>query len=143
MTYDLFSQDELFEPKQTHDEIVEYDIIFPLYVKNRNETRYTFFKNEKQFEEITISLHNESFRGTLMFGFNEQLHDLKYDTKTWSSTLLRVHEQITQQEYDNIFASLINGREEFFDSSIEAKYIERELNERQQNVKHKWRPAQL
>lgn len=133
---DLFSNDETF------DEINENEIAFPIFVKNNSSTCYTWYKNETQFEQITINAQNESFRGSIIFGFNEQLHDLKYDLKIWLFTLLRVHTQIEQHEYDEIFAKLIRGREEFFDDSIETKYIERELTTRQKNIKHKWKSAE-
>lgn len=142
---DLFSIDEIIDDTKQNEEVVDNEIVytFPIYVRDNTSTRFTFYKNEKQFEEITISKHNESFRGSLLFGFNEQLHDFKYDTKLFIDALLRAHVLIEQNEYDEMFARLINGREEFFNNEIESQYIERELSEKQKTIKHKWRAPEL
>lgn len=132
---DLFSEDETF------NEIDETSITFPIYVKSYDETRYIWYKNERQYEEISINKTNESFAGALMFGFNEHLINFcGGDLKIWIHTLLRVHTQIDEQEYNTIFERLINGRLDFFSDEIHSQYIERELSERQKTIKHKWKP---
>lgn len=131
---DLFSEPE---QEQKHLEINEHEITFPIYVKNRTSTRFTWYKNETQFEEITINAHNEPVIGNLMFGFNEQLI-LLCDKKTWLNSVLIAHEIIEQDEYDSQFAKLINKRTDFFDDAIENKYTMPKLTERQQNIKHKY-----
>jgi len=133
---DLFSSEKLFDENIEQ----EIEIDFPIYVRNNSSTRFTWYKNEQQFEEITINADGESFRGCLMFGFNETMHAFK-DKKLFIDTLFRVHVAIEQSEYDAIFEKLINGRTDFFDDAIESQYIERELSERQKNVKHKWKKA--
>lgn len=132
---DLFQDEELF------NQINESDVVFPLFFKNRYNNIYVRYQDENKFEEITISKENESFRGNILFGFNELLHDLKYDLKTWFYLIYRNQVQITEEEYNSVFEKLINGRLEFFSNESECIYIEKELNEQQKNIKHKWRPS--
>lgn len=138
---DLFSGIDDDEKSNIEIEINENEFSFPLHVRNNASTTFTCYKNEKQFEQITINSSNESFRGSLLIGFNEQLHDMNYDLKLWLPALLRTHTIITQQQYEDVFNMFISGREEFLTDGAIPQYITRELSERQKTsiAKFKWR----
>lgn len=132
---DLFQDEELF------NQINEADVQFPLFFKNRYGNVFVRYQDKEKFEEITISKTGESFRGNILFGFNELLYELKYDLKTWFYLIYRNQVQITEQEYEKVYEILINGRSEFFSVEGEFQYIEKELNEQQKNIKNRWKPV--
>lgn len=131
---------ELFE--QELSQIDESEIRFPIYVKSKKGTIYSCYFNDERFEELTISKENESFKGCIHYGFNEQIFSMNKDIKLWYYTLMRAHEIVSSEEYDRIFNMIVEGRTEFFTSDNQ-QYIEvvHPLNQEQQNkyVKHRWK----
>lgn len=122
--------------------INEQDIVFPLYYKNRYNTVYCCMQNEEKFEQLTISKKDESFRGCILFGFNEQLVDMQKDIKLWYHAILRTHKLIDGLEYEAVFNAILEGRQEFFMGNS-YNYIEKELPVSQEDlnkrIKHKWK----
>lgn len=127
------------------DSIKEEDIQFPIYYANKSRTIYTCLKDEEKFEQLTLSQGNESFRGSILFGYNELHLSFIKDKKIAYHSIIRVHDLITEKEYEDIFNSIIQGREEFFNES-KYEYIDKihPLTQDQLNkyIKHKWRKPQ-
>lgn len=143
---DLFSDETDFKQvdefeQQKIDEIFEKEVElnFPIFFKNKDETQYTWYKDSEKFEQITINKNDESFRGSILFGYNEQIFLLKGDLTLFFKTISKNQIQITQQEYDNVFEIIINGRTEFFSDDEKYKYIEK-LPLTDNKIKHKWKP---
>jgi len=133
-TQKLFTEDE---------PIVVNEIVFPLYYKNKISTIYTCLKTEDKFEQLTISPDGLSFRGDILFGFNEQLKSIKGDIQLLYNSIVNNQVLIDQTEYESVFNQLIQGRDEFFTES-KYKYIEpiQDLTQEQLSkyIKHKWKP---
>lgn len=130
---------DLFEDNELFNEINEHDVSFPLFFKNKSGSIFTQYLDENKFEQITITKDHESFRGCLLFGFNELLHDLKGDLKLWFYLQFKNNILINSNEYEKIFESLMNGREEFFSGNFN-KYIEKPLL-KEKLMKLKWKPV--
>lgn len=128
---DLFSNDPIFNA------IREEDITFPVFVKNRNETSFTRYDESGKFEQIILPKRNESMRGAMMFGFDEQQHQCRNDLKIWYHCLMRCHVLITENEYDEKFNELQKNRVSFFTTN-ENEYIQPTI-EGQPPVRHKWK----
>lgn len=128
----------LFEDQQLFNDIREEDVVFPLFFKNKSETIFTRYNCQEKFEQLTINKPNESFRGNILFGFNELIHDLKGDLKIWFYVTFRNHIKIKEDEYEKVFESIINGRQEFFNGES-MNYIEK-LPLSNKPTKHRWKP---
>lgn len=119
------------------------EITFPLYYKNDKGDTYTCLQNEEKFEQITISKEGESFRGSLLFGFNEQFKLYK-DINLMYDCIVKTNIIITQEDYETVFNATLQGRQEFF-SEENYQYIEKvhPLNQEQLNkyIKHRWKPV--
>lgn len=128
--------------------IDETQIVFPLYYKNRRGNMYTCLQTEEKFEQLTISEEGNSFRFSIIGGFNEQMKLYQSDVKLMVHAILRMNVVIEAEEYDNVFNSILQGRAEFFTNTQdeEYQYIEQihPLNQDQLNkyIKHKWKPIQ-
>lgn len=134
---DLFSEDEAF------NKLHESDIVFPFYTKNNRGNIFACYLNEDKFQEITISEDHESFKGNILFGFNEGLKIYKGDVKLWYYCLMRCHKIINQEEYDNVYNALMEGFNEFMSGNSHT-YIEVMPDlDRFKQVKHKWKPLIL
>lgn len=129
----------LFEDQELFNDINEEDVRFPLFFKNRYNNIFTRYPDKDKFEQITISKANESLRGDILFGFNELIHELHGDLKMWFYLIYRNQVQITVEEYETVFNSVILGREEFFNGET-YQYIER-LPLSDKPCKHKWKSA--
>lgn len=103
---------------------------------------YTCLHNTEKFEQLTISKEENSFRGSIIFGFNEQLKLYKGDIKLMYESILRVNTLVDSSEYDSVFNRIIEGRQEFF-SEEKYQYIEpvHPLSQEQINkyIKHRWK----
>jgi len=132
------------ENNKLFDSIKEDEISFPIYYKNRRGNMYTCLLNEDKFEQLTTSTDGESFRGSILFGFNEQFKLYK-DIKLMYHSIIRMNSIITPDEYDTIFNAIQQGRQEFF-SEDKYEYIEpvHQLTQDQLNkyIKHKWKKPQ-
>lgn len=131
-------QKGLFD-EELFNEIREHDVEFPLFFKNKYNTIYTYYIDIERFEQITINRDNESFRGNILFGYNEMIINLRGDLQTWYYLTFQNQIQIKSDEYEQIFQKIIADREKFLSNENDFKYMRRELLEQQKNVKHKWK----
>lgn len=131
-------QKGLFD-EELFNEIREHDVTFPLFFKNKYNTIYTYYIDIERFEQITINRDNESFRGNILFGYNEMIINLRGDLQAWYYLTFQNQIQIKSDEYEQVFQKIIADREKFLSNENDFKYMRRELLEQQKNVKHKWK----
>lgn len=135
-------QKGLFD-EELFNAIREEDLQFPLFFKNKYNTIYTYYIDVERFEQITINRDNESFRGNILFGYNEMIINLRGDLQTWYYLTFQNQIQIKSDEYEQIFQKIISDREKFLSNENDFKYMRRELLEQQKNVKHKWKSPEF
>lgn len=125
------------------------EISFPIYYRNKIGTIYTCLFSEEKMEQITINKPEESFRGSILFGFNEQWVAYK-DINLMFDILIRNSVVITSDQYDTVYNRVIQGRSEFFGETPQTEdysYIEpihpQTDEQLAKNIKHKWKPLNI
>lgn len=134
-------QVDLFDPV-LYESIKEDEIKFPLFFKNKSNTIYTCYFDVERFEQISITQENEPYLCSIIFGFNGQMIQCKGDLKSYFYILYRNQIEIHAEEYEEVFKKTISNRNNFFNTN-DYQYLQRELTDRQKNIKHKWKPIEL
>lgn len=126
--------------EELFNQITEEDVQFPLFFRNKDETIFIKYYDGYKFEQISISKKEESFRGNLLFGFDNQVKELAGDLRMWFYVNFRTYIKITEEEFEKAFDFIMKGREEFFTRDT-YKYIEpKPLTDKP--IKHRWKPIE-
>lgn len=134
------SQVDLFLQEEEFQKIDENEINFPLFFRDKSGNKYLRYDDQEKFEQITISKSGHSFRGSILYGFDETIKQVKGDRKIWYYLLIRNHERIALEDYELFFSNYLELREKFF-STNEIEYSEPVI-ENQPVSKHKWKPIE-